>query len=104
MPDRLFARLPIKRILLFATLALGALHAWFGRYSMNPDGISYLDVGDSFFRRDWANAVNAYWSPLYPWTLGVVLGLAKPSPKWEFPLRSEERRVGKECRSRWSPY
>src|SRR3712207_9585452 len=21
-----------------------------------------------------------------------------------FPLRSEERRVGKECRSRWSPY
>ena len=22
---------------------------------------------------------------------------------WEFP-RSEERRVGKECRSRWSPY
>ena len=59
MPDRLFARLPIERILLFATLALGALHAWFGRYSMNPDGISYLDVGDSFFRRDWANAVNA---------------------------------------------
>ena len=24
---------------------------------------------------------------------------------WRFPrLRSEERRVGKECRSRWSPY
>ena len=23
-------------------------------------------------------------------------------PKWE--RRSEERRVGKECRSRWSPY
>ena len=22
----------------------------------------------------------------------------------EFPERSEERRVGKECRSRWSPY
>ena len=22
----------------------------------------------------------------------------------EFPTRSEERRVGKECRSRWSPY
>src|SRR2546425_7267195 len=21
-----------------------------------------------------------------------------------FPIRSEERRVGKECRSRWSPY
>ena len=23
---------------------------------------------------------------------------------WEWCLRSEERRVGKECRSRWSPY
>ena len=23
---------------------------------------------------------------------------------YEFDLRSEERRVGKECRSRWSPY
>ena len=23
---------------------------------------------------------------------------------WVFVLRSEERRVGKECRSRWSPY
>ena len=23
---------------------------------------------------------------------------------WKFTVRSEERRVGKECRSRWSPY
>jgi hypothetical protein len=79
-------RLPLERILMFASLALGLLHAWVGRYSMNPDGMSYLDVGDSFFRRDWANAINAYWSPLYPWILGSVLGLTKPSPKWEFPL------------------
>src|SRR5271157_5042174 len=86
MLNRLFSRPPLERILLFASLALGLLHAWFGRYSMNVDGMSYLDVGDSFFRRDWANAVNAWWSPLYPWTLGLVLGLAKPSPRWEFPL------------------
>src|SRR5260370_2597521 len=85
MLDRL-PRLPIERILLIASLALGILHAWFGRYSMNPDGMSYLDVGGSFFRRDWANAVNAYWRALYPWTIGVILGLAKPSPKWEFLL------------------
>ena len=25
-------------------------------------------------------------------------------PKWCGKTRSEERRVGKECRSRWSPY
>ena len=24
--------------------------------------------------------------------------------RFAVPLRSEERRVGKECRSRWSPY
>ena len=27
-----------------------------------------------------------------------------PIQKWAEDLRSEERRVGKECRSRWSPY
>src|SRR2546425_2270708 len=26
------------------------------------------------------------------------------SPTWTGAIRSEERRVGKECRSRWSPY
>ena len=30
-------------------------------------------------------------------TMKMLLGLTPPS-------RSEERRVGKECRSRWSPY
>ena len=25
-------------------------------------------------------------------------------PEVDYPTRSEERRVGKECRSRWSPY
>src|SRR3989441_6792360 len=27
-----------------------------------------------------------------------------PEPHSFYPYRSEERRVGKECRSRWSPY
>ena len=38
--------------------------------------------------------------------LGRVKEAAKgPGVIWVFrPLRSEERRVGKECRSRWSPY
>src|SRR5580765_6604265 len=57
-----------------------------GRYSMNTDGMSYLDLGDSFFRRDWAHAINALWSPLYPWAVGTVVGIFKPSMAWEFPL------------------
>jgi len=87
MLNRLFfSKAWLERVLLLASLALGLLHAWLGRYAMNRDGMSYLDVGDSFFRHDWANALNAYWSPLYPWTVGLVLGAAKPSPRWEFPL------------------
>src|SRR5258708_39677051 len=39
-----------------------------------------------------ANARDSYWP--------VSLAHALPSLIW----RSEERRVGKECRSRWSPY
>ena len=54
------------------------------------------------------------------WALGHLVTLADPEEydkkytKWELStlpmmpekmkLRSEERRVGKECRSRWSPY
>src|SRR2546430_16896015 len=39
-----------------------------------------------------------------PETGGGFVYLARAyGPTWGF-LRSEERRVGKECRSRWSPY
>ena len=58
-------------------------------------------------RAYYANAGNSFWPTLhavgltperftpqrYPELLALRLG-----------LRSEERRVGKECRSRWSPY
>ena len=30
--------------------------------------------------------------------------IRKAAEQGEFDIRSEERRVGKECRSRWSPY
>src|SRR2546425_10959152 len=37
-------------------------------------------------------------------SIKVVGGFAKSIPDMKFEIRSEERRVGKECRSRWSPY
>src|SRR2546425_13277637 len=55
----------------------------------------------------------------HPLTLTITVALPKSVPgdalldvstlitspsKTSFRLRSEERRVGKECRSRWSPY
>ncbi len=68
------------------TLGLGAFNAWEARYAMDPDGISYLDVGRAFFHRDWANAINAWWSPLYSWTLGTFMGITNPSARYEFPV------------------
>ena len=69
-------------------VAIGGLHALAGaaRQSMNADGIAYLDMGDAFWRGDWPMAVNAVWSPLYGWVLGLALRVAQPAPAWEFRL------------------
>ncbi len=67
-------------------IALGAADAWATRFTMNPDGISYLDMGDAYLRGNWHTAINGYWSPLYAWFLGLFLRVLKPSAYWEFPV------------------
>ena len=64
----------------------GSLAAWCSRTTMYPDGISYLDIGDAYWRGDWHNALNAYWSPLYSWFVGAALKVLRPSIQAEFPL------------------
>jgi hypothetical protein len=80
---------PLKVRIYFRCLAigLGALHthAAVQSQSMNADGISYLDIGDAYFRADWETAINAVWSPLYSWILGLVNFIFQPSMIWEFP-------------------
>jgi hypothetical protein len=72
---------------LWATvIVMGLVHAWAGRYVIEPDGISYLDIADKYLVGDWRVAVNAYWSPLYSWILAGALFLFRPSPYWEYPL------------------
>jgi hypothetical protein len=53
---------------------------------MFDDGVSYLDMGDAYLRRDWHMAVNAIWSPLYSWLLGAAMKILRPSAYWEFPV------------------
>jgi hypothetical protein len=53
---------------------------------MQSDGISYLDMGDAILRGDFAMALNGYWSPFYPFLLGLALRLFRPDPAWQFPL------------------
>src|SRR3712207_9291741 len=47
-------------------------------------------AGEPLLRPDLAHVYDAFETPR--------------AARAEIPLRSEERRVGKECRSRWSPY
>jgi hypothetical protein len=67
-------------------IAVGFVAAWVGRYSMNPDGMCYLDLGDAAWSGRWSDAVNAYWSPLYAWLVGAALHVVRPSRHGEFPL------------------
>jgi hypothetical protein len=67
-------------------IVLGFVRAWASGHSMNPDGVSYLDVADKYLQRDWAWAVNAYWSPLYSWVNAAVFSVLRPSPYWEYTV------------------
>src|SRR6266849_1041368 len=65
---------------------LGSGETFAFRYSMNPDGIAYLDMGDAYLRGDWATAIRSHWSPLYAWLVAAALWLANPTPGLEFPF------------------
>ena len=69
-------------------IALGAVHAWAAvtQFSMNADGIAYLDMADAYLRGDWQTAISPVWSPLYAWVLGPVLHWLQPPMRWEFAL------------------
>jgi len=67
-------------------IVLGLVAFWIDRNSTNTDGISYVDVASAFSRHDWTAGINAYWSPLYPFILGLALRLLRPSPFKEFTV------------------
>ncbi len=67
-------------------LTLAAVMAWSTRFTLDPDGMSYIDVARCYLRGDWTNALSTYWSPLYPWLLTLVFGVGKPGPEWVIPL------------------
>src|SRR5262245_7604809 len=72
-----------RRLFRAVAVLLCGLHAYVARHTINPDGISYLDVADAYRAGDLAAALNAYWSPLYSWLLAAALAVARPSPYWE---------------------
>lgn len=77
----------VRSLFRVMAVVLGALHTYAAirSRSMNADGIAYLDIGDAYFRADWNTAINAVWSPLYSWILGLVNFIVKPPMQWEYP-------------------
>src|SRR3712207_3563795 len=84
-------------VLFWPGLILAVLSLLFGIYALVDGGVVLVPAlrsSDRSARR---------WLPLAEGAVGVVAGLV--ALFWpEMTARSEERRVGKECRSRWSPY
>lgn len=64
-------------------LVTGLIQTWHMRHLVFSDGVSYLDIADHYVRGDWKNALNNYWSPLYPWVLALAFKSVKPSPYWQ---------------------
>lgn len=78
-----FAR--IQRGFRWALAAWALLDSWMCRFQMSPDGVSYLDMGDQYWRGNWHGALNPQWSPLYGWLTGLLFRVTKPSMRWEYP-------------------
>src|SRR5256885_17117281 len=80
-----------------------------GRVPTSLEDPTKPKVGSIRFMRqvykDPMNQEDGSWRFIYVGPAGQLMGSLKPAQNLQLPqIRSEERRVGKECRSRWSPY
>lgn len=80
------AALRLRHAFLALAGVLGFLQAWASRMDLISDTVSYLDIGDGIWRGHWSIAINGLWGPLYSAIMGVAVGIARPSPYWEYPL------------------
>ncbi len=72
-------------ILVAAACTLALMQGWQKRYDIWSDGLSYLDMADAFSKGDWQTAVNGTWSPLYPFLIGMVFAMLRPTQVMEGP-------------------
>jgi len=79
-------RYATEAVLFALAVLIGLARVSAARHLINPDGISYLDLGDAYLRGDWSAAINGYWSPLSPVLFGLALKILRPSPALEFPM------------------
>jgi len=70
--------------ILAVCLALARIVA--ARNTIGPDPRSYMELARAILRHDWPMITTGHWSALYPWLLAPLLGVVKPSLRWEFPV------------------
>src|SRR3712207_35905 len=80
----------------YSNRALLALHP----ARLNPEGSWFSGGGGMQIERPIYEEIEELLGEIEPPRVALVERLVDAPPA----LRSEERRVGKECRSRWSPY
>jgi len=68
------------------SLLWAGVQAWSSRQSINPDGMSYLDMASETLKSGPHNLVNGHWSPLYPALISLMFFIFHPSPGLEFPV------------------
>lgn len=67
-------------------IAIATAMAWFTRYELEADAMSYLDVARAVAEGHPGAAIHAYWSPGYPVIISFFFRVFRPNPYWEFPL------------------
>jgi hypothetical protein len=69
-----------------ALIAIAAAMAWFTRYELEPDSMSYLDLARAVAAGNPGAAIHTYWSPGYPILISLFFWALRPEAYWEFPL------------------
>ena len=79
--------LSFKMRLIFWVLGavLAFAQAWFSRFQVWDNTISYLDMGNYFFHGHYASIINGFWAPVCAFLLGLTMTLFRPSLYWEYP-------------------
>jgi hypothetical protein len=68
-PDRI-----LSRFFWFGAI-LAAVLLFAHRYTWNADGLSFIELGESWWRGDFADAINGYWNPFYAILAGLAVKL-----------------------------
>jgi hypothetical protein len=68
-----------SRTWLVIGLLWSAFYSFADRDTMNPDGMSYVDMASNAVRNGPAQLINSYWSPGYPAVIAGFLMVFRPS-------------------------